>query len=131
MTHRSATNRMRIGQDGSNLTGRYAGCAGKATVTGVPRGRVARLPSPRLRGESHTRPEKTRSRPGEGAFPQAQTCGEAPSSRLLPARRGEGVRGPAPPKTIGSRNRASRPKNLAVTGLDLLGPCLDRGRIIL
>jgi hypothetical protein len=46
----------------------------------------ARRSSPRARGEGHTARRKTQTRPGEGAFPQAQTRGEAPSSHLLPAR---------------------------------------------
>jgi hypothetical protein len=56
-----------------------------------------RRPSPRLRGEGHTAPKKTGIRPGEGALPQAQTRGSAPSSRPSPRARGEGVERPCVP----------------------------------
>ena len=45
--------------------------------------RAGRLPSPRLRGEGDTALRKTKTRPGEGAFPQAQTRGSAPHPDLL------------------------------------------------
>src|SRR5450631_2252619 len=59
-----------------------------------------RLSSPRLRGEGDTAMRKTKSRPGEGTFPQAQTCGSAPSPAALrastsPRKRGEVRRGAA------------------------------------
>jgi hypothetical protein len=60
------------------------------SLTPATIGRAVRRSSPSpdlirgLRGEGHAARRKTRTRPGEGAFPQAQTRGEAPSSRPSP-----------------------------------------------
>src|ERR1700730_11795877 len=61
--------------------------------------KAVRNSSPRLRGEGDTALRINKSRPGEGAFPQAQTRGSAPSSRPSPRKRGEGDRGAPGPRT--------------------------------
>src|SRR5258708_35584413 len=75
------------------------------------------LSSPRLRGEGCTPRATTRSRPGEGAFPPAQTRGGAPSPDALcastsPRKRGEGA--PALAATAAAQS--------AVAPLALIGP---------
>src|SRR5580693_8517790 len=48
------------------------------------------VPRPACGERANTRRAKTQTRLGEGALPQAQTCGDAPSSRPSPRKRGEG-----------------------------------------
>jgi hypothetical protein len=81
---------------------------GSSPGTGVTgqRLRPVRRSSPRVRGEGRTARRKTQFRLGEGALPQAQTRGGAPSSRPSPRARGEGVRGTASLTAITAQSTA-------------------------
>src|SRR5260370_5733270 len=59
-----------------------------------------RLASPRLRGEGHTARRKFQIRLGEGALPQVETRGGAPSSPTFSPHAGRRSEGPASLKAV-------------------------------
>src|ERR1700692_2144105 len=120
---------MRIGQDGSNRTGRNAGCAGRATVTGVPSRHRYRLRP----GEARISvvPAKAAQQPQtRDPYAAAYREGTAYGSLLSQGRRWSKHSLPWSKKGRKRILAPSHPKKLAVADLDLLGLRLDGRRII-